>query len=80
MRVDLGGVPEALLIALYRRAVESRRPAGQATEILSRVDDDVSRVTLPAHDGLFTIMRVRELDRRAQAFLAAHPKGAGEGA
>jgi O-methyltransferase involved in polyketide biosynthesis len=81
LRIDLKGVPETLLIPLYCRAVESQRPDAlvkdeRAVLLVGRIDYDFSRVKLPAHDVLFTIMRVREFDRRTQAFLAAHPNGA----
>jgi len=80
VRIDLSGVPETLLISLYCRAVESQRPDAlvkdeRAAELVSRIDYDFSRIRFSSADSLFTVMRVREFDRRTQAFLAAHPDG-----
>ena len=77
-RTELSGVPETLLISLYCRAVESRRPDAlvkdeQAAELVSRIDYDFSGIKFSSADMLFTIMRVREFDGRARDFLAAHP-------
>lgn len=78
--IDLSGVPETLLIPLYCRAVESQRPDAllkdeRAVELMNRIDYDFSQVKFSSADVLFTIMRVREFDRRARDFLAAHPDG-----
>jgi len=80
VRIELSGVPETLLISLYCRAVESQRPDaliqdGRAAELMNRIDYDFSRIKFSTADMLFTIMRVREFDRRTKAFLAAHPDG-----
>jgi len=80
IRIHLSGVPETLLISLYCRAVESRRPDAlikdeRAVELTNRIDYDFSQVKLSSADVLFTIMRVREFDRRTRDFLAAHPAG-----
>ncbi len=78
--IDLSGISETLLISLYCRAVESQRPDAlirdrRAIELMGRIDYDFSQVKFSAPDLLFTIMRVREFDRRTQAFLYAHPDG-----
>lgn len=80
VHVDLTGVPETLLIPLYCRAVENQRSDAliqdkRAAELMSRIDFDFSRIKFSAADQLFTIMRVREFDQRARAFVAAHPDG-----
>ena len=80
VRANLGGVPETLLIPLYCRAIESRRPDAlvrdeRAVELASRIDYDFSRIRFSSSDMLYTIMRVREFDRRTRDFLAAHPGG-----
>jgi O-methyltransferase involved in polyketide biosynthesis len=80
VRIDLSGVPETLLISLYCRAVESQRPDAlvkdeRAVELMNRIDYDFPRIKFSSADMLFTIMRVREFDRRTRDFLAAHPDG-----
>ncbi|MBU0494210.1 MAG: class I SAM-dependent methyltransferase [Chloroflexi bacterium] len=80
IHIDLSGVPETLLIPLYCRAVESQRPDAlikdeRAVALMNRIDYDFSGIGFSAADMLFTVMRVREFDRRTQAFLAAHPDG-----
>ncbi len=80
VHIDLSGVPETLLITLYCRAIESRRPDAlirdeRAVELVNRIDYDFSQVKFPPIDQLFTIMRIREFDRHTQAFLTAHPDG-----
>jgi hypothetical protein len=42
---------------------------------MNRIDYDFSQVKLSSADVLFAIMPVREFDRRARDFLAAHPAG-----
>ena len=79
-RIDLSGVPETLLIPLYCRAVENQRPDAlvkdeRAVDLMNRLDYDFSQVKFSAIDVLFTIMRVREFDRRTRDFLTAHPDG-----
>jgi O-methyltransferase involved in polyketide biosynthesis len=78
---NLSGVPETLLIPLYTRAVESRRPDAilsdpQAAEIVSRIDYDFARVKLEGHDEVAILIRAREFDRHTRQFLARNP-GAG---
>jgi O-methyltransferase involved in polyketide biosynthesis len=76
--INLGGVSETLLIPLYIRARETQRPDAllrdeKAAEIIKRVDYDFSKIKLQGHDELGLILRVREFDRFARAFLANHP-------
>jgi O-methyltransferase involved in polyketide biosynthesis len=75
---NLSGIPETLLIPLYCRAVESRRPDAlvkdeRAVELMGRIDYDFSQIRLSSADMLFTVMRVREFGRRTHDLLAAHP-------
>jgi O-methyltransferase involved in polyketide biosynthesis len=76
----LNGVSETLLITLYTRALESQRPDamlkdGKAVELVRRIGYDFSRIKLQGHDVLGIVLRVREFDRFARDFLAAHPEG-----
>jgi O-methyltransferase involved in polyketide biosynthesis len=76
----LNGVSETLLITLYTRAQESQRPDamlrdGKAVELVHRIGYDFSRIKLQGHDVLGIVLRVREFDRFARDFLAAHPEG-----
>lgn len=77
---NLSGVSETLLITLYGRAVESRRPDAlmrdpKAEEIVQQMDYDFSRVRLHGHDEVALILRMREFDRFAREFLARNPNG-----
>jgi O-methyltransferase involved in polyketide biosynthesis len=76
----LAGVPETLLIPLYIRAKEAKRPDSmlkdeQAIEMVQRINYDFSRIKLQGHDELGLVLRVREFDRFARDFLAARPDG-----
>ena len=69
---------ETLLIALYARAIEARRPDAMlndpsALRMVDQIDYDFSRFKLAGHDQATTIMRLREFDRRTQDFLTRHP-------
>jgi O-methyltransferase involved in polyketide biosynthesis len=81
MRVtDLPPVSRTLLIPLYVRALESRRPDAllrdpKAEELVGRIEDDFSGVTRKKNDQVAYLLRMREFDRRAAAFLAEHPDG-----
>ncbi len=71
-------VAETMLVALYARAVEQQQPSplvrdARAAELVSQIDYDWTRFKLQGQDQLFTMMRVREFDRQAQAFMARHP-------
>jgi len=72
-------VAETLLIALHARVLEAQRPAplvrdDQAPAVAAQIDYDFSRFALRDHDQTTTIMRLREFDRRAIAFLARNPQ------
>jgi len=76
---NLSGVAETLLIPLYYRAVETKRPDAlirdaRAVELVGRIDYDFSRIRLQAHDQVALILRVREFDKRARDFLTRHPE------
>jgi O-methyltransferase involved in polyketide biosynthesis len=78
--LSLTGVPETLLIPLYHRAQETQRSDamlkdGKAVEIVRKLDFDPSRFKLQQHDIVALVLRVREFDRFARDFLAAHPDG-----
>ena len=80
----LSGVPETLLIPLYNRAMESRRPDAmirdaKAVELVERTGLDFSRVEQVRITRLLGLMRIiftREFDRFAREFLARHPDAA----
>jgi O-methyltransferase involved in polyketide biosynthesis len=78
---DLPPVARTLLIPLSYRAIESRKPDPilcdpQEVEILSRFDVDYERMVKPlALEQIATMMRTRQFDRWAAAFLKAHPGG-----
>lgn len=79
--LSLTGVPETLLIPLYRRAQESQQPDAlvkdeKAVEIVRKLDFDPSRFKLQKHDIVALALRVREFDRFARDFLAGHPESA----
>ncbi|MGE5248672.1 MAG: methyltransferase domain-containing protein [Bacteroidota bacterium] len=74
----LQGLPETLLIPLYVRAREADRTDAlirdpQAAAMIKRIDYDFSRIKLQEHDEVGILLRTREFDRRARAFVAAHP-------
>ncbi len=78
---DLSGVAETMLITLYFRAVESRRPdallrdekAAALVERMSGDFDKVRRMPISEIDRTTIILRLREFDRRARDFMARHP-------
>jgi O-methyltransferase involved in polyketide biosynthesis len=72
-------VAETLLIALHARVLEAQRPDplirdDRAPALAAQIDYDFSRFALRDHDQVTTIMRLREFDRRAIAFLARNPQ------
>ncbi len=78
INVQLDNVAETLLIALYVRAMEAQRTDAlvkdeRAPALVKRLNYDFSRMKLPAHDLVTTIMRLREFDRFARDFLTRHP-------
>jgi O-methyltransferase involved in polyketide biosynthesis len=80
IKENLDGVAETLLITLYARATESKRPDAlihdeKAVAMVEQMDRDFSRLKLHGHDEVAVILRLREFDRFARDFLAAHPDG-----
>lgn len=77
--IALGTVQETLLVPLYGRAVESRKPKpalrdDKATQIVGAIDYDFARFDeLPSLLG--TVLRTSLLDRWNAAFLAEYPTG-----
>ncbi len=77
---SLSGVPETLLIPLYQRAQESQLADAlvkddKAVEIVRKLEFDPSRFKMQKHDVVALALRIREFDRFARDFLAAHPNG-----
>ncbi len=77
---DLNSVSRSLLIPLYYRAMESQRPDGlvqdpKAVELVGRLDVDLSGVQKLEDEQVKYLLRMREFDRLAQAFLAEHAGG-----
>lgn len=75
---DTNPIAETLLIPLHARALEARRASPlvrdpRAQELLGQIDYDATRFRLGAHDQAGILLRLREFDRRARAFLDAHP-------
>ena len=76
--VNLEGVSETLLITLYARATESKRPDAlihdeKTVAMVEQMDCDFSRLKLHGHDEVAVILRLREFDRFARDFLTRHP-------
>jgi O-methyltransferase involved in polyketide biosynthesis len=79
MRLELTGVAETLLLPLYIRARESKRPDAiikdQAVEdLIQRLDYDFSGFKFDKEDEVSIILRVRQFDRYARDFLARNPQ------
>lgn len=77
---DLSGVSETMLATLYSHALESRRPDAfirdpRAESLVERIDYDFARFQMDADDQAAACLRLRQFDRFAQVFLAAHPDG-----
>src|SRR5512135_872953 len=77
---DLNAVSQTLLIPLYFRATESQRPDAlvrdpKAVELVGQLDYDFSGVQRLKNDSVNYLLRMREFDRLARAFLAEHPDG-----
>jgi len=75
----LDGISETLLITLYARAKESKRPDGlikdkKAVEIIRKMERDFSHLRLHGHDEVAVILRMRQFDRFAENFLARNPE------
>ncbi len=77
---NLNAVSRTLLIPLYFRAMESQRPDvlvrdPKAVELVGRLDCDFSGVQKLKKEQVNYLLRMREFDRQARAFLAEHPAG-----
>ncbi|MBN1874299.1 MAG: class I SAM-dependent methyltransferase [Anaerolineae bacterium] len=76
----LSTVSETMLATLYSHAVENRYPDAlirdpRAEELVAQIDYDFERFQLNPTNHTATCVRLRQFDRFAQAFLAAHPDG-----
>lgn len=79
---NLTGVAETLLFTLYVRAMEAQRPDAlmkdeKAVALVAQLDYDFSRLKqlrMDEDDKTSLILRNREFDRYAQAFLARNPQ------
>jgi len=79
---NLSGVSETLLLPLYNRAMESKRPDAmikdeKAVELVTQMRLDFSPVRQIPMPKLLKVMRIiftREFDRYARDFLARHPQ------
>ncbi len=77
---NLNAVSQTLLIPLYFRAMESQRPDAlvrdpKAVELVGQLDCDFSGVRRLKGEQVNYLLRMREFDRLARAFLAEHPDG-----
>jgi O-methyltransferase involved in polyketide biosynthesis len=77
---NLNEVSRTLLIPLFVRATESRRPDAiirdaRAVELVGRIDYDFSGVERPQNEQVSFLLRMREFDRRARTFLEKNPDG-----
>ncbi len=81
---NLKDVEKTLLIPLYIRALESRRPGGlikdeRAEALVRRLDSESLRKTAALTEDTgraVIILKGREFDRIARSFMARHPDGA----
>ncbi|MBN2003045.1 MAG: class I SAM-dependent methyltransferase [Anaerolineae bacterium] len=76
----LSAISETMLATLYSHAVENRYPDAlirdpRAEELVARIDYDFTANQLGPTNQAATCLRLRQFDRFAQAFLAAHPDG-----
>jgi len=74
LRSKLDGVAETMLIPLYLRAKETKRPDSmlkdeKAAALVEKIDYDFSRIKLMGHDEVALILRLREFDRFARDFM-----------
>jgi O-methyltransferase involved in polyketide biosynthesis len=78
---DLPPVSRTLLMNVVCRAEESKRGDAMirdelAEGVLARFDPaEVAPLRMDGHDHIFTMMRARQFDRWAKAFLDRHPDG-----
>ncbi len=78
-KITLTEEQETLLITLYSKVVEARRPNPifvdeKAQSILERVDYDFARLRVPRKTTIMVCMRAMKLDTYAREFLASHPR------
>lgn len=74
----LSDVSETLLLPLYWRAAETRRPNAlvrdpQAVELVERLDYDFSKFQKMPNEQVTALVRVRVIDRCASEFMFWHP-------
>src|SRR6266498_1339690 len=79
-KITLTQEQETLLIPLYSKATESRRPNpifadDKAQAILEGVDYDFARLNVPRKTAITLCIRANKLDAYARAFVAAQPHG-----
>lgn len=79
MESNLSGIPETLLIPLWARAVESKRPDAiirddKAVEIIRRIEYDFSKFDRTWMSQLGISVRTKLLDDATKAFLQRHPE------
>lgn len=77
---NLNAVSRTLLIPLYFRALESQRPDAlirdpKAVELVGQLNHDFSDIQKLKNDSVNYLLRMKEFDRLACAFLAEHPNG-----
>jgi len=77
---NLNAASQTLMIPLYFRAMESQRPDAlvrdpRAVELVGQLDYDFSGVQRLKDEQVNYLLRMREFDRQARAFLAEHPDG-----
>lgn len=80
VQVRLGPVQETLLIPVYARALETARPRplfrdAMSTEMVRRIDYDLSRFDQATNVIRDVVVRTDLLDERVAAFIAGNPFG-----
>jgi O-methyltransferase involved in polyketide biosynthesis len=78
-KISLTEEQETLLIPLYSKAVEGRRPNPifvdeKAQKILERVEYDFARLKIPRKTTVTLCIRAKKLDAYTREFLANHPR------
>lgn len=78
-KILLAGEQATLLIPLYSKAIESRRPNPifvdeKAQEILGRVEYDFERLKIPRKMSISLCIRANKLDAYTRTFLSNHPQ------
>jgi methyltransferase (TIGR00027 family) len=78
--VDLGTVQETLLIPLWARAVEAKRPEpilqdSKATEMVDAIDYDFEKFAKGKASQVGCCVRASTIDRWVSEFLREHPRG-----